>query len=120
MVPAEPARRPGSARFPCPTPTAARSGPTDPRPALLAESVLSCGGQVVLPEDFLAEAYRRIRAAGGITIADEVQVGLGRVGSHFWGFETQGVVPDIVTLGKPLGNGHPLRAGGKTRALAPA
>ena len=88
--------------------------------AFLAESVLSCGGQVVLPEDFLAEAYRRIRAAGGITIADEVQVGLGRVGSHFWGFETQGVVPDIVTLGKPLGNGHPLGAVVTTREIARA
>jgi 4-aminobutyrate aminotransferase-like enzyme len=82
--------------------------------------VLSCGGQVVLPEDFLAEAYRRIRAAGGIAIADEVQVGLGRVGSHFWGFETQGVVPDIVTLGKPLGNGHPLGAVVTTREIARA
>ena len=78
--------------------------------ALLAESVLSCGGQVVLPPGYLAEAYRHIRAAGGVCIADEVQVGLGRVGSHWWGFETQGVVPDIVTMGKPIGNGHPLGA----------
>jgi 4-aminobutyrate aminotransferase-like enzyme/Ser/Thr protein kinase RdoA (MazF antagonist) len=88
--------------------------------AFLAESVLSCGGQVVLPEDFLAEAYRRIRAAGAVAIADEVQVALGRVGSHFWGFETQGVVPDIVTLGKPLGNGHPLGAVVTTREIARA
>jgi 4-aminobutyrate aminotransferase-like enzyme len=51
-----------------------------------------------------------VRAAGGVCIADEVQVGLGRAGSHLWAFETQGVVPDIVTLGKPLGNGHPLAA----------
>jgi 4-aminobutyrate aminotransferase-like enzyme/Ser/Thr protein kinase RdoA (MazF antagonist) len=78
--------------------------------AFLAESILSCGGQIVLPEGFLGEAYRRIRRAGGVAIADEVQVGLGRVGTHFWAFETQGVVPDIVTLGKPLGNGHPLGA----------
>ncbi|HEV8600579.1 MAG TPA: aminotransferase class III-fold pyridoxal phosphate-dependent enzyme [Gemmatimonadales bacterium] len=78
--------------------------------ALLAESVLSCGGQIVLPPGFLAEAYARIHEAGGVAIADEVQVGLGRVGTHCWAFETQGVVPDILTLGKPIGNGHPLGA----------
>ncbi len=78
--------------------------------AFLAESVLSCGGQIVLPPGFLAEAYARIRAAGGVAIADEVQVGLGRIGTHFSAFETQGVVPDILTLGKPIGNGHPLGA----------
>jgi 4-aminobutyrate aminotransferase-like enzyme/Ser/Thr protein kinase RdoA (MazF antagonist) len=88
--------------------------------AFLAESVLSCGGQVVLPDGFLAEAYRRVRAAGGVAIADEVQVGLGRVGTHFWAFETQGVVPDILTLGKPLGNGHPLGAVVTTREIAQA
>ena len=58
----------------------------------------------------MSEVYRHVRAAGGLCIADEVQVGFGRVGTHFWGFETQGVVPDIVTLGKPIGNGHPLAA----------
>src|SRR6185295_17893612 len=78
--------------------------------AFLCESVLSCGGQIVLPPGYLAEAYRHVRAAGGVCIADEVQVGFGRVGSHFWGFETQGVVPDVVTMGKPIGNGHPLGA----------
>lgn len=78
--------------------------------AFLCESVLSCGGQIVLPPGYLAEAYRHVRAAGGVCIADEVQVGFGRVGSHTWGFETQGVVPDIVTMGKPIGNGHPLGA----------
>ena len=78
--------------------------------AFLAESLLSCGGQIVLPAGFLAEAFARVRAAGGVCIADEVQVGLGRVGTHFWGFETQTVVPDIVTMGKPIGNGHPLGA----------
>lgn len=78
--------------------------------AFLAESVLSCGGQIVLPPGYLAEAYRHVRDAGGVCIADEVQVGFGRVGSHFWAFETQGVVPDIVTMGKPIGNGHPLAA----------
>jgi 4-aminobutyrate aminotransferase-like enzyme/Ser/Thr protein kinase RdoA (MazF antagonist) len=76
----------------------------------IAESILSCGGQIVLPEGYLREVYREVRAAGGLCIADEVQVGVGRVGSYFWGFELQGVVPDIVTIGKPLGNGHPLGA----------
>jgi 4-aminobutyrate aminotransferase-like enzyme/Ser/Thr protein kinase RdoA (MazF antagonist) len=78
--------------------------------AFICESILSCGGQIVLPDGYLREAYRCVREAGGVCIADEVQVGLGRVGTHFWAFETQGVVPDIVTLGKPLGNGHPLGA----------
>jgi 4-aminobutyrate aminotransferase-like enzyme len=78
--------------------------------AFLCESILSCGGQIVLPSGYLAEAYRHVRAAGGVCIADEVQVGFGRVGSHPWAFQTQGVLPDIVTLGKPIGNGHPLGA----------
>jgi len=78
--------------------------------AFLCESILSCGGQVVPPPGYLVEAYTRARAAGAVCIADEVQVGLGRVGTHMWGFETQGAVPDIVTLGKPIGNGHPLGA----------
>jgi 4-aminobutyrate aminotransferase-like enzyme len=78
--------------------------------AFLCESLLSCGGQIELPPGYLAEAYRHARAAGAVCIADEVQVGFGRVGTHFWGFETQGVVPDIVTMGKPIGNGHPLAA----------
>ena len=78
--------------------------------AFICEALPSCGGQLVLPEGYLSEAYQSVRKAGGVCIADEVQVGFGRVGSHFWGFETQGVVPDIVTLGKPIGNGHPLAA----------
>jgi 4-aminobutyrate aminotransferase-like enzyme/Ser/Thr protein kinase RdoA (MazF antagonist) len=78
--------------------------------ALFCESALSCGGQIVLPPGYLAEAYRAVRAAGGVCVADEVQTGFGRSGSHFWGYETQGVVPDIVTLGKPIGNGFPLGA----------
>jgi 4-aminobutyrate aminotransferase-like enzyme len=76
----------------------------------ICESLLGCGGQIVLPENYLKETYRYVRNAGGVCIADEVQVGFGRVGTHFWGFETQGVVPDIVTMGKPIGNGHPLAA----------
>jgi 4-aminobutyrate aminotransferase-like enzyme/Ser/Thr protein kinase RdoA (MazF antagonist) len=78
--------------------------------AFICESLLGCGGQIVLPQHYLKEAYSFIRNAGGVCIADEVQVGFGRVGTHFWGFETQGVLPDIVTMGKPIGNGHPLAA----------
>ncbi len=88
--------------------------------AFVAESLLGCGGQVVLPADYLEAAYAHVRAAGGVCLADEVQVGFGRVGTHFWGFETQGVVPDIVTLGKPIGNGHPLAAVVTTPEIAEA
>jgi 4-aminobutyrate aminotransferase-like enzyme len=80
------------------------------RPAFVAESMMGSCGQIVLPDGFLNEAYGLTRAAGGVCIADEVQVGFGRVGTHFWGFETQGVVPDIVVMGKPMGNGHPIGA----------
>lgn len=86
----------------------------------ICESILSCGGQIVLPHGFLTEAYAGVRAAGGLCIADEVQVGFGRVGEHFWGFELQGVIPDIVTMGKPIGNGHPLAAVVTTPAVAEA
>jgi 4-aminobutyrate aminotransferase-like enzyme len=72
--------------------------------------MLGCGGQIVLPENYLVQAFASVRAAGGLCVVDEVQVGFGRVGSHLWAFETQNVVPDIVTLGKPIGNGHPLAA----------
>jgi 4-aminobutyrate aminotransferase-like enzyme/Ser/Thr protein kinase RdoA (MazF antagonist) len=78
--------------------------------AFICESLLGCGGQIVLPGGYLEHAYAAVRAAGGVAIADEVQVGFGRVGTHVWGFETQGVVPDVVTLGKPIGNGFPLGA----------
>jgi len=78
--------------------------------AFINESIVSTAGQVTLAEGFLPEAYRMTRAAGGVCIADEVQIGMGRVGTHFWGFELHGVVPDIVTIGKPIGNGHPLAA----------
>jgi 4-aminobutyrate aminotransferase-like enzyme/Ser/Thr protein kinase RdoA (MazF antagonist) len=78
--------------------------------AYIAETMPSVGGQIVFPPGYLAETYRHIRTAGGICIADEVQVGFARLGTYFWGFETQGVVPDIVVLGKPIGNGFPLAA----------
>ena len=78
--------------------------------AFYCESLLGCGGQIVLPDDYLREAYATVRAAGGVCLADEVQVGFGRAGEHFWAFERQGVVPDILTVGKPIGNGHPIGA----------
>ena len=86
--------------------------------AYIAETLPSVGGQIVFPSGYLAEVYSRIRAAGGVCIADEVQVGFGRLGSHFWGFETQGVVPDIVVLGKPIGNAFPLAAVITTEQIA--
>lgn len=88
--------------------------------AFICESILSCGGQIVLPDGYLKDAYAAVRAAGGVCIADEVQTGCGRVGTHFWAFETQGVIPDIVTIGKPIGNGHPLGLVVTTRAIADA
>lgn len=90
------------------------------RPVFLAESILSCGGQIEFPSGYLKKAYEYVRAADGVCIADEVQTGFGRVGSHFWAFETQGVVPDIVTMGKPIGNGHPLAAVVTRRNIADA
>ncbi len=86
--------------------------------AFFCESLPSCAGQIVLPSGYLSEAARLVRRAGGVVVADEVQVGFGRVGTHWWGFETQGVVPDIVTMGKPIGNGFPLGAVVTTPAIA--
>lgn len=75
-----------------------------------AESIQGVGGSVVFPNGYLKHAYKHVRAAGGVCIADEVQAGFGRTGTHFWGFETQGVIPDIVTMAKGIGNGCPLAA----------
>jgi alanine-glyoxylate transaminase / (R)-3-amino-2-methylpropionate-pyruvate transaminase len=76
----------------------------------LAESIQGVGGVVVFPDGYLKQVYEHVRAAGGVCIADEVQAGFGRTGTHFWGFETQGVIPDIVTMAKGIGNGCPLGA----------
>jgi alanine-glyoxylate transaminase/(R)-3-amino-2-methylpropionate-pyruvate transaminase len=76
----------------------------------IAESIQGVGGFVVFPDGYLKHVYEHVRAAGGVCIADEVQTGFGRTGSHFWGFETQGVIPDIVTMAKGIGNGAPLAA----------
>jgi 4-aminobutyrate aminotransferase-like enzyme len=78
----------------------------------------SSAGIIVPPPGYMAAAYGHVRAAGGVCIADEVQVGFGRTGSRFWGFEVHGVVPDIVTLGKPIGNGFPLGAVITSREIA--
>ncbi len=86
--------------------------------AFIAESISGVGGQVIYPDGYLAAAYAAVRAEGGLCIADEVQCGFGRVGSAFWGFELQGVTPDIVVMGKPIGNGHPLAAVVTTPELA--
>lgn len=84
----------------------------------IAESMPSVAGQIVFPDGYLGQAYEAVRAAGGVCIADEVQTGYGRIGTHFWAFEKYGVVPDIVVLGKPIGNGHPIGAVITTRAIA--
>ena len=76
----------------------------------IIEPILSCGGQVELPKGFLKDTYNLVRKNGGVCISDEVQVGCGRLGKSFWGFEIHNVVPDIITIGKPLGNGHPIGA----------
>lgn len=78
--------------------------------AFICESLLGVGGQMPLPKNYLSKVYEHVHAAGGVCIADEVQVGFGRVGEKFWAFELQDVVPDIVVMGKPMGNGHPLAA----------
>lgn len=89
-----------------------------PLAGFIAESLLSCGGQIIPPAGYFETVFAHVRRAGGVCILDEVQVGFGRVGSHFWGFELQGVVPDIVVMGKPIGNGHPLGAVVTTREIA--
>src|SRR5439155_7266277 len=78
--------------------------------AFIAESIQGVGGFVEFPQGYLKTVYEYVRAAGGICIADEVQTGFGRTGTHFWGFETHGVIPDIVTMAKGIGNGCPLAA----------
>lgn len=88
--------------------------------AFIAETYPSVGGQIIPPDGYLAEVYEHVRGAGGVCIADEVQTGYGRIGSAFYAFEQQRVVPDIVVLGKPIGNGHPLAAVITRRDIADA
>ena len=86
--------------------------------AYIAETLPSVGGQIVFPRGYLSHVYSHVRGAGAVCVADEVQVGFGRLGTHFWGFETQEVVPDIVVLGKPIGNSFPLAAVITTEEIA--
>jgi 4-aminobutyrate aminotransferase-like enzyme len=88
--------------------------------AFIFESMLGCGGQIILPPGYLRLALENARKAGAVCIADEVQIGFGRVGDHFWAFESEQILPDIVTLGKPIGNGHPMGAVITTREIADA
>ncbi len=83
---------------------------TDPPAVFIAEPISGCGGQVPLAQGYLADLYGYLNANRIVTISDEVQTGFGRLGGWFWGFEMHGVVPDIVVLGKPMGNGHPIAA----------
>ena len=84
----------------------------------IMETFPSVGGQIIPPEGYLAQVYSKIRKHGGVCIADEVQTGLGRLGDYYFGFEFQKVIPDIVVLGKPLGNGHPIGAVITTKTIA--
>src|SRR6266702_1251455 len=86
----------------------------------IAESIQGVGGVIVFPDGYLKHVYEHVRGVGGICIADEVQAGFGRTGTHFWGFETQGVIPDIVTMAKGIGNGCPLGAVVTTPKIAAA
>ena len=86
----------------------------------IAESIISCGGQIIPPRRYLQRCYEAVRKAGGICIADEVQTGFGRPGTSFWAFQHHGIDPDIVTIAKPMGNGYPIAAVVCRRALADA
>ena len=87
---------------------------------IIIEPIISCGGQIELPKGFLARAFDEVRKSSGLCVVDEVQTGCGRVGSHFWGFQLHNVIPDIITIGKPLGNGHPVAAVVCTKKVAEA
>ncbi len=89
-----------------------------PLAAFISETILGCAGQVPLAAGYLEKVYAQVRAQGGLCIADEVQTGFGRVGTHFWAFEQQGVIPDMVVIGKPMGNGHPMGAVVCTEAIS--
>ena len=85
---------------------------------MIIEPIISCGGQIELPENFLKKTYQIIKKNKGLLICDEIQTGFGRIGEKFWGFELHDIIPDIVTLGKPMGNGHPIGAVVCTKEIA--
>jgi len=86
--------------------------------AFIVDTIFSNSGVVAPPAGYLKMAAQIVNDAGGLFVADEVQAGFGRTGKNFWGFEADGVVPDIVTMGKPMGNGHPLAATVVQRSLS--
>ena len=86
--------------------------------AFICEPVVGCAGQIPLAKGYLKEVYPAIRAQGGVCISDEVQTGFGRLGDYFWGYQAQDVIPDMVVLGKPIANGHPMGAVVCTEAIA--
>lgn len=88
--------------------------------AFIAEAISGCGGQIFFPQSYLKTAAEHVRKSGGLVIVDEVQTGFGRIGSHMWAHGPQDVVPDIVTMGKPIGNGHPMSAVITTPEIAAA
>ena len=88
--------------------------------AFVAEPIVGCGGQVPLAPGYLTRLYSVVRDLGGICISDEVQTGFGRTGTGFWGYELHDVVPDIIIMGKPIGNGHPIGAVATTKEIAEA
>ncbi|XP_017653835.1 5-phosphohydroxy-L-lysine phospho-lyase isoform X3 [Nannospalax galili] len=90
--------------------------------AFFAESLPSVGGQIIPPAGYFSRVAEHIHRAGGLVVADEIQVGFGRVGKHFWAFQMQGedFVPDIVTMGKSIGNGHPVACVATTQAVSRA
>ncbi len=94
------------------------AGRSRPPAAFLAEPFYGNAGGMPLPDGYLAAVYAEVRRHGGLAIADEIQVGYGRLGHWFWGFEQQGVVPDVVAVAKAMGNGHPLGAVITTRPAA--
>lgn len=87
---------------------------------VVSEPIFGNGGGILLPDGYLAGLWAAVRARGGVCVSDEVQVSYGRLGEYFWGFEQQGVVPDVITVAKAMGNGHPLGAVITTRAIADA
>lgn len=78
--------------------------------AFFVESIQGVGGAVQYPRNYVKETFQKVKDKGGLFVSDEVQTGFGRTGDHFWGFENHGIVPDIVTMAKGIGNGFPLAA----------
>jgi len=94
------------------------TGTTGQLAGFIAEAIQGVGGTVVPPDDYLKHVYQYVRQAGGLCVSDEVQTGFGRTGTHFWGFQNYGVVPDIVTMAKGIGNGAALAAVATTPEIA--